>query len=973
MIQLRLFGTVSIHGPEGNDLKSALVQSKRTALLAYLAIARPRTSHRRENLLAMFWPELSDERARRALNQAIYYLRSKLGSDSIVVTGEEIGLSREHIACDVIEFEALIDAHQEEKALSCYQGPLLSGFYLSDMLEFERWLDSERARLHDRAARAAWVLADHAADAGSAHDAIQWARRSLELSRDEAALRHLIAMRDRFGDRAGAIREYDKFARQLTREIEADPSPETQELIAQIRARSGMSSTPPVGIPSLTRPRIASPPKAAAAVTEPAPPSEKKIEEPAAAPATAAAQERREERKRIGFLLVSLVLVIASAWVVTRELESRRAVIVPGSVAILPFSYTGSIDHADAAEAVVNLLDANIQNTGGVHTVDWRSLKSFVDRSLEGKPLTLAAAGAAAKRFNAEWYIVGSVAEAGDRLRVNAAVYDRNSGDSAGVRATVEGDPNQLFAMVDELTAKVIAARTTGPNARLYRSAVLTTNSIPALKAYLEGERDFREARYISALQKFRQAVEADSTFALAYFRLSQSAELTGESPLAMYAATRALDQSRGLGRYERQHAEAWRFTLLGRVADAEKLYRGLIAQDTTDIEALQQLAYLHYTWGPRNGHPSSESGREWRHVLNLDPYNSLGLVYLARITARESNRTDFTWIAKRVDHFGPESDRALELNALKAFVFDDSSVRPATMRDLATASPTVRERVLVSVLTSAADLKQPASLAAQYLRPPTIAESGADYDAWLLPSIAVARGRIREALELTGAPGMDPELAMVGRGVIAYVHPHALSPAEMLQVRDRLLDPALALRKGRLLQGMPDYVAGLLDIRLGDMTAAARQVIALDARSSNNPDVARLATLIRAEIARSAGNPARALVLLGTPRMDGLRFTPGFTFPVAHERFLRAELLRELGRTGEALRWYATFPDPAGYDLWFLGIATTHLADSYGVLRNPSAAKEYYLRVARLWSEADPVLQPVRGRIVQQVKTIKQ
>src|SRR5262245_12921902 len=40
------------------------LQPKRLALLAYLAIARPRGAHRRDALVAIFWPELDQHGAR---------------------------------------------------------------------------------------------------------------------------------------------------------------------------------------------------------------------------------------------------------------------------------------------------------------------------------------------------------------------------------------------------------------------------------------------------------------------------------------------------------------------------------------------------------------------------------------------------------------------------------------------------------------------------------------------------------------------------------------------------------------------------------------------------------------------------------------------------------------------------------------------------------------------------------------------
>jgi DNA-binding SARP family transcriptional activator/TolB-like protein len=947
LIQLRLFGAVSISDDQGRDLRLSLGQSKRTAMLAYLAIARPRASHRRETLLALFWPELAEDRARRALNQAVYYLRTALGPDSIFVRSDEIGISRDHVDCDVLEYESLLETGDLEQALSLYHGPLLSGFYLTDLLEFERWLETERARLHERAAHAALVLADREAEVGNAHEAIEWARRSMELSHDEAAVRQLMSMRDRFGDRAGAIREYDRFARQLARELEADPSPETQDLIAQIRARSG-SITPMAPRPALPTLDLVD------RNGDDHPRSQRGGQRDLEWRRALAPTPRRSWKPHV-LALISVPVLLLVAWVASRAMLSPKSTAaVAETVAVLPFSYTGSIDHADAAEAVVNLLDANIENASGMRTVDWRSVKSFVNRSAGGS-LTLASASAAAMRFHADMYIVGSVTEAGDRLRVTAAIYDRANGDTLGTRAIAEGDPERLFGIVDELTAKLLSSRNSGPSARLYRSAILTTSSITALKAYLDGERDFREARYISAQQRFRTAVEADSAFALAYFRLSQSAELTGETTLAAWAAGEALEHGRGLGRYEKQHAEAWRLTLQGQARRAMGIYQDLINEDTTDIEALQQLAYLQYYWGPRYGHPASESGRAWRRVLNLDPYNPLALVHLARIMAQNGNREEFRWLADRMSRFGPETDRGLELRALSAFVFGDSASQRGVARDLSTVTPNVRRRVLTSIFTSWTDLGSASSLASNNARTKNKGdgELGDADDDWLQASVSVARGNIRQAL---AAVRHDGPMAALYTGAIMFVYSTAVPREEMQTLRDELTSTA-GSHTDVPLRAASHYVAGLLDLRLGDTAAVAREIAQLGtARTSTGAP--RSSRLLNAELFRSRGDRRRALAALGTPVVEGSRIPTGFAFPLAHERFLRGELLRELQRPGEALRWYSTFPDPAGYDLIYLASATSRIAETYEKLGNRAAAEKFNRRLALLWRDADPALK---------------
>ena len=47
----------------------------------------------------------------------------------------------------------------------------------------------------------------------------------------------------------------------------------------------------------------------------------------------------------------------------------------------------------------------------------------------------------------------------------------------------------------------------------------MTTQSFPALKAYLEGESEFRAGRFANALEAFQRATATDQSFALVYYR----------------------------------------------------------------------------------------------------------------------------------------------------------------------------------------------------------------------------------------------------------------------------------------------------------------------------------------------------------------------------------------------------------------------------------------------------------------------
>ncbi|UCC49209.1 MAG: hypothetical protein JSV41_03235, partial [Gemmatimonadota bacterium] len=220
MIEFRVLGSLDLREPGGDTLLSVLAQPKRVALLAYLAVATPHGYHRRDKLLGLFWPERDQEHGRSALRKALYFLRQSLGEEVVVGRGdEEVGLAAEDVWCDAVAFEEALEAGDPEKALELYRGDLLEGFFISEAPEFERWLESQRARLRGRAGEAAWALAAREESAGNGFEAGRWGRTAVGYSpEDEGAFRRLLELLDRMGDRAGALREYEAFARRLKEE-----------------------------------------------------------------------------------------------------------------------------------------------------------------------------------------------------------------------------------------------------------------------------------------------------------------------------------------------------------------------------------------------------------------------------------------------------------------------------------------------------------------------------------------------------------------------------------------------------------------------------------------------------------------------------------------------------------------------------------------------------------------------------------
>ena len=260
MTELRLLGGLSLTAADGRELHDLLGQPRRFALLAYLAAATPRGPHRRDTLLALFWPELDQEHARAALRQSLHVLRGAVGAGAVASRGDEqIGLDFGQVQCDVAAFDCAIDGGELRQALDLYRGDLLQGFFISDAPDFEHWLDTERARLRAAASRAARAMVEDCEARGNLTTATHWARRAAELApHDEGLVRGLITLLDRHGDRAGALAAYEEFAQRLAHEFEAEPAAETQALVAAVRGRE--RAIPPPTLPEvdlLARLRVA--------------------------------------------------------------------------------------------------------------------------------------------------------------------------------------------------------------------------------------------------------------------------------------------------------------------------------------------------------------------------------------------------------------------------------------------------------------------------------------------------------------------------------------------------------------------------------------------------------------------------------------------------------------------------------------------------------------------------------------------
>jgi len=208
--------------------------------------------HRRERLVDMFWNRLDPDRARAAFNTALWRMRKLLaqepgseGGQNLRTYGSEIILEpapwlKIDTHCfasalkEKIEPQSVEDIAARvavlESAICNYAGPFLEG-------EDADWILEERERLHSLYVRAETELVRCYGYNERYEDAIAAARRILVTDPfRESVFRSLALLFVLNGQRASALRHYERWRASFRSELGIDPMPQTIRLADDIRS-----------------------------------------------------------------------------------------------------------------------------------------------------------------------------------------------------------------------------------------------------------------------------------------------------------------------------------------------------------------------------------------------------------------------------------------------------------------------------------------------------------------------------------------------------------------------------------------------------------------------------------------------------------------------------------------------------------------------------------------------------------------
>ncbi|HET7091364.1 MAG TPA: BTAD domain-containing putative transcriptional regulator [Anaerolineae bacterium] len=233
-LHIRLLGEFSL--VYGDELLRTVHTARLKSVLAYLLLHLD-APQSRQHLAFLFWPDSTEVQAHNNLRQSIHRLRQALpDAESFLHSDAQTvqWLPDSPFTLDVDEFEKAIQQAQSpeslQEAVNLYRGELLPGCY-------DDWILPERERLKQEFCAVLERLSLHLENLGDYRSATRYTEHLLRSDPlREETYRRLIRLYALSGDRTGVVRVYQTCVRVLKRELDVEPSPETQAIYAESKS-----------------------------------------------------------------------------------------------------------------------------------------------------------------------------------------------------------------------------------------------------------------------------------------------------------------------------------------------------------------------------------------------------------------------------------------------------------------------------------------------------------------------------------------------------------------------------------------------------------------------------------------------------------------------------------------------------------------------------------------------------------------
>ncbi len=261
-------------------------------------------------------------------------------------------------------------------------------------------------------------------------------------------------------------------------------------------------------------------------------------------------------------------------------------------LAVMPFE--NLVDRSDStrlASIAGHLLTTDLSESHFLRVVPNRTVLDLHDALAADETGSAGVASLSiriAKAAQATWVLSGSIAQEEPNLVLTATLMNVSTGEtilSHRVRATNETD---IFSVIDELGARIRSGLLVPMGIEdEFNPAVadVSTKSPAAYRHYLEGIEYLDRLFADDARRSFEIALEYDSTFAMCYYYLAREFDVS--------SIARAVQFSARAGRRERQHILSLEARISGDMEKAVRLLQEVVETFPEDVLGWTTLAQI--------------------------------------------------------------------------------------------------------------------------------------------------------------------------------------------------------------------------------------------------------------------------------------------------------------------------------------------------------------------------------------------
>jgi len=295
-------------------------------------------------------------------------------------------------------------------------------------------------------------------------------------------------------------------------------------------------------------------------------------------------------------------------------------------IAIFPFRVTGaSADAASLREGAMDLMSLALDEQAGLRVVNSRTLMARARNFSDATPV--AEAAAVARSLGAGTMILGNAIVVGTQVRARAELHDLMR-SARPVSVEARGTSADPAPIIDSLASALARLRLAAGGATRRSVSEFASTSPQALRLYLAGERLARLGQWQEAADSLLRAIDLDSTFALAWYRLNVAVSFGATLPPGRSPgiSDRAFATTR-LPRRQNDLLAAARARIQGHGHDAVLAADALGARYPDDPEAAYEQGEEYFHLGLIIGEPPSRALEAYDRAIRLDstfidPYN---------------------------------------------------------------------------------------------------------------------------------------------------------------------------------------------------------------------------------------------------------------------------------------------------------------------------------------------------------------